>query len=139
RQIPVCRAVADLVRRRTSSFLRLVLRLPPRLSPFFFFLLPRPPPYTVFPYTTLFRSSATEITAFPRVSDWFTIHSRNCRCSSGRSEEHTSELQSRFDIVCRLLLEKKNTARGRWRASDLLPALLLAVDLWSSSIVTVGC
>src|SRR5207249_7518167 len=35
-------------------------------------------------------------------------HSTNDECRSGRSEEHTSELQSRFDIVCRLLLEKKN-------------------------------
>src|SRR6266849_9564618 len=67
---------------------------------FFFLMIRRPPRSTLFPYTTLFRS--------PRRS--------GCRraCSARlagtprrRSEEHTSELQSRVDLVCRLLLEKK--------------------------------
>src|SRR6266704_5211086 len=69
---------------------------------FFFLMIRRPPRSTLFPYTTLFRSPPT------RPAAW--------RCSRGswscprgaRSEEHTSELQSRFDLVCRLLLEKKN-------------------------------
>src|SRR6266513_4173573 len=70
---------------------------------FFFLMIRRPPRSTLFPYTTLFRSRARR---------------RRCDCKLSvfhapvrpgkRSEEHTSELQSRFDIVCRLLLEKKN-------------------------------
>src|SRR5437868_14589084 len=72
---------------------------------FFFFLLLRPPPRsTLFPYTTLFRSAlvASGVTAIPL--EW----ELNILVGIfGRSEEHTSELQSRFDLVCRLLLEKK--------------------------------
>src|SRR6266540_5139050 len=69
--------------------------------PFFFFLMiRRPPRSTLFPYTTLFRSS-------PR--PWRSGRSGRAagRSSWRRSEEHTSELQSHHDIVCRLLLEKK--------------------------------
>src|SRR5438067_6737339 len=69
----------------------------------------RPPRSTLFPYTTLFRSkrARSKWTATGRRS----VKSRH-RCwrdcaSAIRSEEHTSELQSRFDLVCRLLLEKK--------------------------------
>src|SRR5437868_12560530 len=83
------------------------------------FLLIRPPTRsTLFPYTTLFRSVALRLRdveqrddlavearrpgrGFPRYGD---------RGGKPRSEEHTSELQSRFEIVCRLLLEKKNNA-----------------------------
>src|SRR6266513_4651942 len=77
---------------------------------FFFFLMIRPPPRsTLFPYTTLFRSGRLQPSIWsPRMHDceWL-FHQR--------SEEHTSELQSRFDLVCRLLLEKKNTnQRGYW-------------------------
>src|SRR5215204_6726525 len=65
---------------------------------FFFLMIRRPPRSTLFPYTTLFRS---------RRWCWW----RSCcwtRCSApSRSEEHTSELQSHSDLVCRLLLEKK--------------------------------
>src|SRR6266403_4203542 len=67
---------------------------------FFFLMIRRPPRSTLFPYTTLFRSN--------RPTRW---RSRWPRWSSAwrpiRSEEHTSELQSRRDLVCRLLLEKK--------------------------------
>src|SRR5437868_7959160 len=75
----------------------------------------RPPPRsTLFPYTTLFRS-ATERRGAARyllsTNDNLerSLHSRWYRWSRhwSRSEEHTSELQSRFDLVCRLLLEKK--------------------------------
>src|SRR5438067_6762062 len=68
---------------------------------FFFFFLKiwRPPRSTLFPYTTLFRSRPSK-TRHP-----WSWRSRGWR--SSRSEEHTSELQSRFDLVCRLLLEKK--------------------------------
>src|SRR5690349_23603737 len=67
----------------------------------------RPPPRsTLFPYTTLFRSPSRRHSK---------CRLRPARCTrryvSGRSEEHTSELQSRRDLVCRLLLEKK---KQRW-------------------------
>src|SRR5574340_1469088 len=65
---------------------------------FFFLMIRRPPRSTLFPYTTLFRSCPRE-TDHPR--RWFTHD------AGYRSEEHTSELQSPKDLVCRLLLEKK--------------------------------
>src|SRR5437773_12532374 len=69
---------------------------------FFFLMIPRPPRSTLFPYTTLFRS---------RWSGSESFDFQNMRILSGisqdRSEEHTSELQSHHDLVCRLLLEKK--------------------------------
>src|SRR5438067_7874751 len=70
--------------------------------------------YTLFPYTTLFRSAlepvgaVPDLTRLPRGSAGAALY--NVERSLGsilRSEEHTSELQSRFDLVCRLLLEKK--------------------------------
>src|SRR2546423_9459 len=68
---------------------------------FFFLMIRRPPRSTLFPYTTLFRSPAS---ARPdpnrRGAGWAGAH-------RGRSEEHTSELQSLAYLVCRLLLEKK--------------------------------
>src|SRR6202022_4969242 len=75
---------------------------------FFFLMIRRPPRSTLFPYTTLFRSQAADGGVNQRPQD------RNV-CSHGlRSEEHTSELQSHSDLVCRLLLEKK-TKRNRTR------------------------
>src|SRR6266516_5990355 len=68
---------------------------------FFFLMIRRPPRSTLFPYTTLFRSPLPT-SARPRTPN-------PCRRRSDRrSEEHTSELQSPYDLVCRLLLEKKN-------------------------------
>src|SRR5438132_6973394 len=76
---------------------------------FFFLMIRRPPRSTLFPYTTLFRSIKHQIRM---TKPPFVI--RTCRLirisSFGlrvRSEEHTSELQSHSDLVCRLLLEKK--------------------------------
>src|SRR5438270_10518594 len=72
-------------------------------------MIRRPPRSTLFPYTTLFRSS-------PRPSTSGTPAGRPragapaTRWPPGRSEEHTSELQSQSNLVCRLLLEKKNHA-----------------------------
>src|SRR2546422_9250856 len=83
---------------------------PPVLSFLFFFLMiRRPPRSTLFPYTTLFRSQLE-------------LHVLGVRAAQiplqidavghlGRSEEHTSELQSRLHLVCRLLLEKKKRCR----------------------------
>src|SRR2546430_12802049 len=82
-------------------------------------MIRRPPRSTLFPYTTLFRS--VDLTgAWPRLFEQF---ERTCRSAtraeeeywrflaqpSERSEEHTSELQSQSNLVCRLLLEKKKT------------------------------
>src|SRR2546430_8344243 len=77
-------------------------------------MIRRPPRSTLFPYTTLFRSqqraaprghtlAAHHIQAVQRVS--------SCPQHQTRSEEHTSELQSQSNLVCRLLLEKKKTTR----------------------------
>src|SRR6266496_6136999 len=85
---------------------------------FFFLMIRRPPRSTLFPYTTLFRSD------LPRVFERFQ-RARNVEGRIGgtgiglasarqiRSEEHTSELQSRRDLVCRLLLEKKKKNNKR--------------------------
>src|SRR5438067_5504289 len=79
---------------------------------FFFLIIPRPPRSTLFPYTTLFRSPrhrprpAALAQARAAARRHAGCHQR-ARGGLDRSEEHTSELQSRFDLVCRLLLEKK--------------------------------
>src|SRR5215208_7322194 len=70
------------------------------LGVFFFLMIRRPPRSTLFPYTTLFRSPGA-----PSMPSW--TPRGTCLGSSVRSEEHTSELQSRGHLVCRLLLEKK--------------------------------
>src|SRR5438067_10059484 len=81
-------------------------------------MMRRPPRSTLFPYTTLFRSDdglRPRLPDEPRHALHLELrHLFVARCvqmksvSGLRSEEHTSELQSRFDLVCRLLLEKKN-------------------------------
>src|SRR3990167_3867587 len=65
-------------------------------------MIRRPPRSTLFPYTTLFRSGR-----FRRMRWWGSILRSACRPARVRSEEHTSELQSQSNLVCRLLLEKK--------------------------------
>src|SRR3712207_7969916 len=83
-------------------------------------MIRRPPRSTLFPYTTLFRSSAAldgcDGPVSAREDDGFAFCCQplgrrvgNLSGGSGRSEEHTSELQSRQYLVCRLLLEKKKT------------------------------
>src|SRR5208283_5958061 len=72
---------------------------------FFFLMIRRPPRSTLFPYTTLFRSCRS-----PRRDRLWRTKSPAIRRSpraAARSEEHTSELQSHHELVCRLLLEKK--------------------------------
>src|SRR5690606_41586951 len=96
--------------------------IPPRVS-FFFFMLRRPPGSTLFPYTTLFRSGLVDALSpapgdaaraaalaamdkpLRRASELGV--SAIAEAEAVRSEEHTSELQSRENLVCRLLLEKK--------------------------------
>src|SRR5438105_10499898 len=65
-------------------------------------MIRRPPRSTLFPYTTLFRSSS--VIGVARAGAGYCKETFAC---GARSEEHTSELQSRVDLVCRLLLEKK--------------------------------
>src|SRR5687768_18244279 len=73
---------------------------------FFFLMIRRPPRSTLFPYTTLFRSMAFRVTDGAFI--WQDVAPRVERgLREFRSEEHTSELQSRLHLVCRLLLEKK--------------------------------
>src|SRR6266850_7095431 len=74
---------------------------------FFFLMIRRPPRSTLFPYTTLFRSPRCAPTA-PRYP---TTSASACSWCSKRSEEHTSELQSPCNLVCRLLLEKKKNKK----------------------------
>src|SRR5260370_13215490 len=70
-------------------------------------MIRRPPRSTLFPYTTLFRSSRSAASRICR-SRSVASSSPTCAMAAPRSEEHTSELQSHLNIVCRLLLEKKN-------------------------------
>src|SRR5947209_15138278 len=81
-------------------------------SPLLFLMLRRPPRSTLFPYTTLFRSGAdTRLRPAPRAGQSRILNTTSI--VQGRSEEHTSELQSRQYLVCRLLLEKKNKKEDR--------------------------
>src|SRR5579872_7594448 len=73
---------------------------------FFFLMIRRPPRSTLFPYTTLFRSFF-----FKRAIRRFSSRGVKPRSREHRSEEHTSELQSRPHLVCRLLLEKKTNKK----------------------------
>src|SRR5215510_15759614 len=78
----------------------------PSVFLFFFLMIRRPPRSTLFPYTTLFRSPT-------RRSPGRSCRCWRCRAAWGRrSEEHTSELQSRGHLVCRLLLEKKKNNKN---------------------------
>src|SRR2546422_6940525 len=77
-------------------------------------MIRRPPRSTLFPYTTLFRSTAGTTYSFQLVAFRGTLNVNAVfgplsNVTTGRSEEHTSELQSRLHLVCRLLLEKKKT------------------------------
>src|SRR2546430_5745813 len=86
---------------------------------FFFLMIRRPPRSTLFPYTTLFRSALfSKAPRYPgrleprargrrKVDRAFDGNEPRLRSSNRRSEEHTSELQSQSNLVCRLLLEKK--------------------------------
>src|SRR5437667_6029824 len=96
----------------------------------FFFTIRRPPRSTLFPYTTLFRSSIAVSVAVgreprrlpPVAHRTIGIGDERRGAAVARSEEHTSELQSHHDLVCRLLLEKKKnkeSSRQCFRAEHL--------------------
>src|SRR5256885_5153561 len=91
-------------------------------------MIRRPPRSTLFPYTTLFRSplpgpEKRQLPGqlFPDSNDLGSLRSRHLR----RSEEHTSELQSPCNLVCRLLLEKKKKIPSTISHYDLLPLVTL--------------
>src|SRR5438093_7282943 len=103
--------------------------------PFFFLMLRRPPRSTLFPYTTLFRSPATLSSPPTPPPPCAPMKS----APRSRSEEHTSELQSLTNLVCRLLLEKKKNStclsRHHGCGTNVLPAM--AFYRWCSRILTV--
>src|SRR6267143_2016041 len=74
---------------------------------FVFLMIRQPPRSTLFPYTTLFRSTTGSSARWLAVFPTATCSSPSAAGGSSRSEEHTSEVQSQFHLVCRLLLEKK--------------------------------
>src|SRR2546429_9005349 len=77
---------------------------------FFFLMIRRPPRSTLFPYTTLFRSHSTTRVS-RRCASGHRSSAAGLRRARPRSEEHTSELQSRLQLVCPLLLEKKKKTK----------------------------
>src|SRR4030066_490008 len=85
----------------------------PFLFVFFFLMIRRPPRSTLFPYTTLFRSKDCpdkpngKSVGIPRILFFHELYPLWKAFFTERSEEHTSELQSHLNLVCRLLLEKK--------------------------------
>src|SRR2546430_8587212 len=93
------------------------------VSVFFFLMIRRPPRSTLFPYTTLFRSPTRGRPRSRRRGRVRVLPPRRRRYHAAgrgpprRSEEHTSELQSQSNLVCRLLLEKKRPAPSRCRRS----------------------
>src|SRR5690606_41840926 len=84
---------------------------------FFFLMIRRPPRSTLFPYTTLFRSTRTVSWPAGRNKGVGPVTGTGrrsaVRLTARRSEEHTSELQSRENLVCRLLLEKKKNKNNK--------------------------
>src|SRR5260370_18567572 len=80
---------------------------------FFFLMIRRPPRSTLFPYTTLFRSSP------PGYAWGGYAPAPGYVAYTGRSEEHTSELQSHLNLVCRLLLEKKKIKPENTRVNKI--------------------
>src|SRR2546429_6299630 len=89
-------------------------------------MIRRPPRSTLFPYTTLFRSfekffkGVAPLQGIEQKLEGYSRPAKNRR--SARSEEHTSELQSRLHLVCRLLLEKKKTSLiHHFNSSDIKP------------------
>src|SRR5690349_23479201 len=81
-------------------------------------MIRRPPRSTLFPYTTLFRSGPWQLRAHSRRPQPANTSSSEVASRIRRSEEHTSELQSRRDLVCRLLLEKKKKKKNTQYTSE---------------------
>src|SRR2546430_10241770 len=106
---------------------------------FFFLMIRRPPRSTLFPYTTLFRSPADGSQSlrptFPEARSGSIAVSSAIQTRRRRSEEHTSELQSQSNLVCRLLLEKKKQNNG----FTILTLLTLTLLLHFSESIVLLC
>src|SRR2546427_6666373 len=94
---------------------------------FFFLMIRRPPRSTLFPYTTLFRSEPGAAVLRPGARRERPEESD--ATSRRRSEEHTSELQSQSNLVCRLLLEKKNNGE---------PTYQMRGELWRAGLMELA-
>src|SRR5256886_12096767 len=106
----------------TTIYLIYIQHLLHRLL-FFFLMIRRPPRSTLFPYTTLFRSGSSRA-----MRSWWGGPKPRWPCRS-RSEEHTSELQSQSNLVCRLLLEKKKkNIPGEHQSRPPVPPALVKSD-----------
>src|SRR3989442_14725625 len=94
---------------------------------FFFLMIRRPPRSTLFPYTTLFRSAPGRVGGAQGQPDG----DRRDAARHDRSEEHTSELQSRPHLVCRLLLEKKRIQKfGNGASAAVRSGSTIATTHW---------
>src|SRR3712207_7366714 len=106
---------------------------------FFFLMIRRPPRSTLFPYTTLFRSAAEQVStnvqtvaagaeqmgaSIREIAHNATEAAKVAAQAMGRSEEHTSELQSRQYLVCRLLFEKKKSTESSTARTTVRPELV---------------
>src|SRR4051812_50182437 len=96
------------------KYIDLLLALLSLLFFFFFLMIRRPPKSPLFPYTTLFRSVQRFRRAVEDARQSPPRASGSSRGAAPRSEEHTSELQSHVNLVCRLLLEKKKPKTAHW-------------------------
>src|SRR2546429_941115 len=94
-------------------------------------MIRRPPRSTLFPYTTLFRSA--RVSSPPPAIQNTVLSRSSLEYSSDRSEEHTSELQSRLHLVCRLLLEKKKKKNDNLFTFSLLKDTLILKPLQDSA------
>src|SRR2546429_2933408 len=98
-------------------------------------MIRRPPRSTLFPYTTLFRSRGNrgadrgQAAQRPHRNRQAVLQEGIHALRQLRSEEHTSELQSRLHLVCRLLLEKKKTTVGALLRSVIISALFVAISI----------
>src|SRR5438093_10074451 len=97
-------------------------------------MLRRPPRSTLFPYTTLFRSQVLELD-LAQLHVAAQLHHFERR-GVGRSEEHTSELQSLTNLVCRLLLEKKK--KKKIEELECLICIPLLVSWWELWVLEMG-
>src|SRR3989449_3691024 len=101
-------------------------------------MIRRPPRSTLFPYTTLFRSRDVERgghAVAPQGALARPLHGADL----DRSEEHTSELQSRLHLVCRLLLEKKKKSRMQRRLPRLPPLTVTLSESNADYVAAPGC
>src|SRR5699024_12811148 len=120
-----CRRLIVVLLHRSVLILLAPFRRLVSLPVLFLLLPPRPPVFSLFPYTTLFRSGHLSA-EWDRRECTFPLSGAVCRdirCLRRgiRSEEHTSEFQSRFDLVCRLLLEKKKMQIPKSESRQVLP------------------